>query len=26
VKGQGGCESCTSCAVASACGTKRAGR
>jgi cell fate regulator YaaT (PSP1 superfamily) len=23
-KGQGGCESCTSCAVASACGTKRA--
>jgi hypothetical protein len=25
-KGQGGCESCTSCAVASACGTKRASR
>jgi hypothetical protein len=24
VKGRGGCESCTSCAVASACGTKRA--
>ena len=23
-KGQGGCESCTSCAVAGACGTKRA--
>ncbi len=23
VKGQGGCDSCTSCAVASACGTKR---
>jgi hypothetical protein len=22
-KGQGGCDSCTSCAVASACGTKR---
>jgi hypothetical protein len=22
-KGQGGCEACTSCAVASACGTKR---